>query len=89
MPNVDMVNFMMTMMGRMMQEQSAVNLLENELPLAVQAVLQKDGHFNNEYITKFMESYEYEMVSKGAAELHMVTQLNTVITIEMRDKVLG
>ena len=34
-----MVNFMMTMMGRMMQEQSAVNLLENELPLAVQAVL--------------------------------------------------
>ena len=59
-----MVNFMMKMMARMIQEQSVANPLESEVTLTIKFVIQNIGQFNSEEITRFLEVYEYEMTSK-------------------------
>ena len=46
--NEEMASFMMTMMNRMLQEQSAMNRMESELTLAVQTVIESISKFNSE-----------------------------------------
>ena len=46
--NEKRTSFMMTMMSRMLQEQSAMNWMESELTLAVQTVIESISKFNSE-----------------------------------------
>ena len=85
--NEEMASFMMTMMNRMLQEQSAMNRMESELTLAVQTVIERISKFNGEDVTRFLEVYEYEMASRGATGVQMVSHINRVCTLDVRARV--
>ena len=53
--NEDMTSFMMTMMSRMLQEQSVMNRMESELALAVQMVIERIRKFNGKDVTRFLD----------------------------------
>ena len=86
--NVDMVNSIMTMTSRLIQEKIVAKRLERELTLVVQLVIQKIGQFNGDDITRFLEVYMYEMAKKGVVGLHTVTQSNRVVTLNVQVKVV-
>ena len=50
--NEEMTSFMMTMMSRMLQEQSAMNRMESELTLAIQAVIERISKFNGDDVSR-------------------------------------
>ena len=85
--NEEMASFMMTMMNRMLQEQSAMNRMESELTLAVQTVIERISKFNGEDVTRFLEVYEYEMANRGATGEQMVSRINQVCTLDVRARV--
>ena len=73
MPNVDMVNFMMTMMSQMMQRQREMNRMESKLTLPIQTIIEKINKFSGEDITRYLEVYEHEMASRRATGIYMVS----------------
>ena len=81
--NEEMTSFMMTMMNRMLQEQSAMNRMESELTLAIQTVIKRINKFNGEDVNQFLKVYEYEMASRGATGLQMVSHINRVCTVDV------
>jgi hypothetical protein len=86
--NEKIASFMMTMMSRMLQEQSAINRMEGELTLAIQTVIERISKFNGEDVTRFLEVYEYEMASRGATGVQMVLHINRVCTLDVRARVM-
>ena len=85
--NEDITSFMMTMMSRMLKEQSAMNRMESELTLAAQTIIKRINKFNAEDATRFFKVYEYEMVNKGEIGVQMVWHINQVCTLDVRARV--
>ena len=85
--NEEMASFMMTMMSRMLQEQSAMNRMESKLTLVVPMVIERINKFNGEDVTRFLEVYEYEMCNRGATRVQMVLHINRVCTLDVQARV--
>ena len=54
---------MITMMGRVMQEQSMMIWMESELTPVVEMIIKKIRKFRAEDVTGYLEVYGHEMVS--------------------------
>ena len=85
--NEEMASFMMTTMNQMLQEQTAMNQMESELTLVLQTVIERISKFNGEDVTRFLQVYEYEMASREATGVQIISHINRVCTLDVRARV--
>ena len=64
-----------------------MNRMESELTLVVQTVMERINIFNDEDVTRFLEVNKYEMASRGATGVQMVSHINPICTLDVPAKV--